>query len=523
MEFRVIPSNERVPYAGKDLVYLQADNWNDYSFVTMFDLYLFDDQGDKYTIGKTKIGFLGQTEEQTTLSKLPKTFTGLSSDYFSVGQDFEFYEEIAKLPNDIGRKVLQVLNDIVLSPETIEQINDEVVFHTSLLRSVSLSLIKGQFRRGLERGKRHSSFDFRFEQGGPNFPSPLSMDFTVFVESKPHTNIHAIIGRNGVGKTTLLNDMISVLTNHSNVKSRFIDQKENDTEIDDEYFHALVSVSFSAFDPFKPPKERSKKSKDDPPSYYYVGLKDENGGHLDDAGLKAKTIEALVSCFSNERKTQSWLKVIRILGLDEQFASKNAESLLDTYNSCREKKRLSANFSAHNFRDMFGKAIKNIWSDMSSGHAIVLLTMSRLVATVEEKTLVLLDEPEGHLHPPLLSAFLRALSELLQGQNGVGIIATHSPVVLQELPRSCVWKIFRTGEEFSSSRPKIETFGENVGVLTNEVFGLELERSGFHDLLASSVVEGLNYSQVLDSYNGQIGFEGRAILKAMIADRDRDH
>jgi predicted ATP-dependent endonuclease of OLD family len=69
---------------------------------------------------------------------------------------------------------------------------------------------------------------------------------------------------------------------------------------------------------------------------------------------------------------------------------------------------------------------------MSSGHAIVLLTITRLVATVEEKTLVLLDEPESHLHPPLLSAFIRALSDLLYDRNGVAIIATHSPVVLQE-------------------------------------------------------------------------------------------
>lgn len=48
---------------------------------------------------------------------------------------------------------------------------------------------------------------------------------------------------------------------------------------------------------------------------------------------------------------------------------------------------------------------------------------------------MLIDEPEGHLHPPLLSAFVRALSELLVNRNGVAIIATHSPVVLQEVPR----------------------------------------------------------------------------------------
>ena len=86
------------------------------------------------------------------------------------------------------------------------------------------------------------------------------------------------------------------------------------------------------------------------------------------------------------------------------------------------------------------------------------------------KTLVLLDEPESHLHPPLLSAFIRALSNLLYDRNGVAIVATHSPVVLQEIPRSCISKIQRVGLVTNIKMPDIETFGENVGVLTREVF-----------------------------------------------------
>src|SRR5581483_11473983 len=104
--------------------------------------------------------------------------------------------------------------------------------------------------------------------------------------------------------------------------------------------------------------------------------------------------------------------------------------------------------------------------------------------SVEERTLVLLDEPEAHLHPPLLSAFVRALSALLTNRNGVAIIATHSPVVVQEVPKNCVWKMRRSGAWVSMERPEAETFGENVGVLTREIFGLEVTKSGFHRMLA---------------------------------------
>jgi hypothetical protein len=38
--------------------------------------------------------------------------------------------------------------------------------------------------------------------------------------------------------------------------------------------------------------------------------------------------------------------------------------------------------------------------------------------------------------PPLLAAMMRALSDLLVDRNGVAVVATHSPVVLQEVPAS---------------------------------------------------------------------------------------
>jgi hypothetical protein len=50
----------------------------------------------------------------------------------------------------------------------------------------------------------------------------------------------------------------------------------------------------------------------------------------------------------------------------------------------------------------------------------------------------------------------------------------------QEVPRSCVWKIGRNGETTWVERPTLETFGENVGTLIDEVFGLEVTSTGFH-------------------------------------------
>ncbi|MEJ8641145.1 AAA family ATPase [Streptomyces sp. MS1.HAVA.3] len=165
-------------------------------------------------------------------------------------------------------------------------------------------------------------------------------------------------------------------------------------------------------------------------------------------------------------------------------------------------------------RDEF--TARNIFSSLSSGHAIVLLTITRLVETVAERSLVLLDEPEAHLHPPLLASFIRALSELLTDRNAVALLSTHSPVVLQEVPRSCVWKVSRRSR-LQPQRPSIETYGENIGVLTHEIFGLEVRQSGFHAEIEKVVSELGTYEEVLTHFGGQLGGEAKGLVRILLA------
>jgi len=112
---------------------------------------------------------------------------------------------------------------------------------------------------------------------------------------------------------------------------------------------------------------------------------------------------------------------------------------------------------------------------------------------------------------------VRSLSDLLMQRNGVAIVATHSPVVLQEAPRSCVWILRRMGAQVSADRPTIQTFGENVGTLTREVFGLEVTQAGYHRLLEEAVTKLGDYQAVLAYFGDQLGAESRAIVSAMVA------
>ena len=73
----------------------------------------------------------------------------------------------------------------------------------------------------------------------------------------------------------------------------------------------------------------------------------------------------------------------------------------------------------------------------------------------------------------------------------------------------------------NAERPDIETFGENVGILTREVFGLEVVNAGFHKLIKDAVeVEKLTYEEILERFADQLGTEARAIARALVANRE---
>ena len=163
------------------------------------------------------------------------------------------------------------------------------------------------------------------------------------------------------------------------------------------------------------------------------------------------------------------------------------------------------------------ECIKRIFSKLSSGHKVVLLIITCCVDKIVEKSVIFMDEPENHLHPPLLSALIRALSDLLVDRNGVAIVSTHSPVVLQEVPNNCVYSIRRLDQKLLAERLPIKTFGASIGALTNEVFGLEVTDSGYHKLISDAVKKIGDYELISAEFENQLGSEAIMLLRTLLA------
>ncbi|MEV0021794.1 AAA family ATPase [Streptomyces atroolivaceus] len=466
---------------------LVRDNWDDYGFKTTFDLYCHNGAYAIY-VGEVKIGHRGMQAGRVTF---PEGTTHLADEYFSLGVDESYYAKLRdEFEEETRLTILHSLRDVAYDTVLLDLIENERVMADSLLRGTDIDTVRGQFNRIANGGPTRSKFHVRYRQESlaENCPD-LHLDLKVDPDAKPPSNIHALIGSNGVGKTRLLHSIAHVTLSRRSKSSggHLADMAERRVHP----FNNVVYVSFSAFDAKSPHRTRHQEV-----GYQYVGLQTEKG-HKDPRALAAEFADCVESCLTTNRATaERWRRVLkRLEETDTAFCDLEVIQL----------GKLMDGQSPH---------AKLMFSSFSSGHAIVLLTLARIVLHTTERTLVLIDEPEAHLHPPLLSTFVRILSEILADRNGVAIVATHSPVVLQETPRDAVWALRRSGEDMRANHPEIETFGENIGVITREIFGLEVRRTGFNRMIQDLARQGMSFDEILDEFDDRLGAEGRALARS---------
>ena len=511
MEFKVVRLSANGPSGGISTAFLMEDKWDDWGkYRTQFYLRVYDEKGVMYDIGSVKIGHIGLLPssiiaENARAPKLPEQFTALPDNYFSLGQNETYYETLQTLPEKISLAVLTGLRDMAYNLDIFESVKQENVVGESLLRGDSAANVTHRLHRLARGDATLTAFQFLYTRPETRlgFAPPPPMDFVVTPNSTPPTNVHALIGRNGVGKTYFMQNLAKALLNWDPSDISSGTMAPIGINSDEWTFAGLIVVSFSAFDDFDLPASQKTgitantiglRVKD--PVTQEVRIK-----HPTDL---AKDFTASFGVCRRGLRAGRWLEAITTLANDPVFDDASAADLL-----------------SYSDEEWEGEAFEFFHKRLSSGHKIVLLTITRLVELVDERTLVLMDEPEGHLHPPLLSAFIRSLSNLLVRRNGVAILATHSPVVLQEVPMSCAWILHRAGHDTVAERPEIETFGENLGVLTRQVFGFEVTTAGFYGLIQEAVSNSFsNYDQVVNHFGGNLGAEGRAITRALVTTRD---
>lgn len=448
---------------------LERSDWNDWGYYATFFLTLHFSSTQKQNFGAIKIGKQGLSvpdyyKNQSETVTMEKSFDHLSDNYFSVGVSSQYYLSMYTLSvnnKEIFRKILIGLRDIVYEPKNYEKNKNEDIFKKALTRNNSKKTIKDVYTKALKIGHEElTSYNFAIEL--KNDVGAVPMTFSVSPKLLPQTNIHTIIGRNGVGKTNLFKSIITTLcdvpdTTHSNIITKF-DGKST--------ISSVLALSYSVFDTTLP-KQNSLNGEI---TYKFIGFNNQN-------------TETENNLEFEDWIVNNFLSVVDAIKVDTSVHNVLTQSI-ETLNS-------DPMFNSLDVLDWFSqKNIDNIevlFRKLSSGHKIVLLSLLQIINNVEPNSLFLIDEPEQNLHPPLISSFFQAILVVLRDRNAVALIATHSPVIVQECSADSVWIMDRSYSSVSISRPTIETFGENVGKITYDVFDLEVVNSGYMKIVNDEV------------------------------------
>lgn len=394
--------------------YLEDRNWDDFGFKTTFNLYYRNNNSNKL-IGQVKIL---NKKSNITKNNLSINDIILDKNFISLGQNREYYEKINELNDNEKNNILNLLRDYsICSKDEISEFKKLEGFNSSLLREWEANLILENINKIKYKENLNSTYTYktRLENALDDHIIKFSFDIN---ENLSFRNF-IIVGKNGVGKTSILKNLIKDIK--LNNKSNFSNGIPNYDKVLLFYYGEDLEYDIEENEIFKK-----------------INLKDTTNTSEED---DIKEIE-------KEGKKEYLLKALN--------------ELLDI-----------------NINDLYID-IKGL----SSGQLTMYKLLIKFLLYVKEKqTLIIIDEPETHLHPNIIGRFMIYFRRILEDFKIHSIMSTHSPIILQQTFSKNIRIIEREDNIPIVKMLDFECFGENLSQITQEVFNLLDFESDYKQLI----------------------------------------
>lgn len=522
---------------GTILVVPSSDEWNDFGHHMRVDYRIRMRSTNEVVHESGFIGFLNPAADrngkdllQQLISTQDESTVEATSDhhFFTMLPDMEAYRRLVQtLDADDATAALIALNDLVALNEfksTVSILNlatQTEVFSLAFMRSSdSFFAYKnaGSLLRGLsseQTGILSSTLAVRFQLPGRQNEHDLRFSFDHAADLPKR--IAVIIGKNGVGKSQTLGriaraaiDGTAVLTDGTDGGRPLINRL---------LAFAPTNEAESVF-----PTDKRKR-----PRIWYQrysmnrSRRSRRNDYLSDLIVQVARSTQMVASKSRWKIfTEALSAISKFDELHLPTYSKSASYVPLAKLPQGAEQRVLERFASIDVKKEPVRVVGDEGYPLSSGEISFLKFAAQVSLHIENGSLLLLDEPETHLHPNFISRFVSLLDSLLEVTGSAAIIATHSAYFVREVFREQVTVLSVDNENMvQAQRPKLRTFGADVGAISYFVFGedepsrlaVEVE----HRLIAKQVT----WPQIYAEYKDELSLEILNRIRASIEGKVR--
>lgn len=477
------------------------DNWNDYDHYTWFTLWVLYDDEYMECIGDVKI----MHRSLEVYEAMNESFKWLDDNFCSLGMDTEYYQSLLR---EMGRTksyaILEALNDCAINERIYEDFCSTDTFRESLYRDLSSQKALKEGRFIMEGRDMDDAYSFRY-MFTPiyNQDVTVSWDVKLLYDCSPYKRTMAIIGENGVGKTQLLANAVEALIVADSKRLSNLP-----------LLSSVIVICSSTFD-----------------AYYKIDK---------DNGQMPLTVLDVVQ---SDSTFDSLFKSVEVIINRGTFYTDGEMLLIREHYERLLKTQLGEDVSRNLIQVIEDESddeipkykttvntekLHDLVDTLSTGQLQIFNLITHVCANIHLNTFIVLDEPEVHLHPRLVSNFFVILNQLLHKFESYAIIATHSPLVVKECVKQNVYKMLRTKDNVPLiGTVPFNTFGEELTTLYENIFDLD-EREGYFYQTVSAVAgyRQPSYKKVIDKLAKEgvdLTLSGRNMVRDMIMNLNNEN
>lgn len=519
------------------LIVPSSDGWNDFGHHTRVDYRIRMHSAKEVVEASGLIGFIDPKADRNgkdLLQQLVSPHSDLTvaatidHRFFTMLPDMEAYRRLVQiLDADDATKALTALNDLVALSEfestapILDMAIRTEVFSLSFMRSSDSYFAyknAGPLLRGLssERtGILSPTLAIRFQLPGRKNEYHLRFSFDHSADLPKR--IAVIIGKNGVGKSQTL----------GRIARAAIDGTVALTDATDGG-RPLIN-RLLAFAPTNEAESVFPTDKRKRPRIWYQrysmnrSRRSRRNDYLSDLIVQVARSTQMVALKSRwEIFTEALSAITKAEELHLPTHSASDDYVLLTKLPKGAEQRVLERFASIDVKKEPVRVVNGEGYPLSSGEISFLKFAAQVSLHIENGSLLLLDEPETHLHPNFISRFVSLLDGLLEATGSAAIIATHSVYFVREVFREQVTVLSVDSENLvQAQRPKLRTFGADVGAISYFVFGEDEPSRLAGEVERRLIAKRAPWPRIYEEYKDELSLEILNGLRVAIESKGR--